>query len=128
MLIYFHVQMGDRWWEAEHPCISFSCSDEGIQRDTKVCPAENCQEVLNPATTVTQYLTCDVVLTDFCDTRRTGYGIINTAALHVSPIKTCEDMFDHHWLSKGGKMIHWCYRQPELRTKADQHERHRRQL
>lgn len=82
--------MGDRWWDAEHPCISFSCSDEGIQKVTEVCPAENCQEVLNPsaaATTVTQYLRCDVVLTDFCDTRRTGYGIINTAASHVSPIK-----------------------------------------
>lgn len=86
--------MGDRWWEAEHPCMSFSCSAEGIQTVTKVCPAETCQEVRNPsiaATTVTQYLTCDAVLTDFCDTRRTGYGIINTAALHVSPIKTCEN-------------------------------------
>lgn len=86
--------MGDRWWEAEQPCMSFSCSNEGIQTVAKVCPEENCQEVLNPstaATTVTQYLTCDVVLTDFCDTRRIGSGIINTAALHVSPIKTCEN-------------------------------------
>lgn len=86
--------MGDRWQEAEHPCMSFTCSAEGIQTVTKVCPAETCQEVRNPstgATTLTQYLTCNVVLTAFCDTRGTGYGIINTAALHVSPIKTCEN-------------------------------------
>ncbi|XP_029681304.1 mucin-2-like [Takifugu rubripes] len=37
-------KMGDRWWEAEQPCMSFSCSNEGIQTVTKVCPEENCQE------------------------------------------------------------------------------------
>lgn len=43
--IYFLVQMGDTWWDTNHPCISFSCSGEGIQTVSKVCPVENCQEV-----------------------------------------------------------------------------------
>ncbi|KAI3366869.1 hypothetical protein L3Q82_009520 [Scortum barcoo] len=40
-------KMGDRWKDVAHPCMSFSCSKEGIQTETKVCPGENCQEVLH---------------------------------------------------------------------------------
>lgn len=59
VLIYLRVQMGDRWWAEEHPCMSFSCSEEGIQMVTKICPAEHCQEVLNISTAATQYLRSD---------------------------------------------------------------------
>lgn len=90
-IIYFGVQMGDMWWDADHPCMSFSCSDEGIQTVTKVCPVENCEEVLNTFTALTtaaQYFISEVVFTIyFCNLRRTGYGISNTAALHVRQIK-----------------------------------------
>lgn len=54
----FMLQMGDMWWDADHPCMTFSCSDKGIQTVTKICPVENCQEVLNTftaSTTATQY-------------------------------------------------------------------------
>ncbi|XP_051247766.1 mucin-2-like isoform X4 [Dicentrarchus labrax] len=37
-------EVGDRWKDAAHPCMSFSCSKEGIQTETRVCPTENCQE------------------------------------------------------------------------------------
>ncbi|XP_059182325.1 mucin-2-like [Centropristis striata] len=37
-------QVGERWKDAARPCVSFSCSTEGIQTETKVCPAEECQE------------------------------------------------------------------------------------
>nr|XP_046234851.1 mucin-2-like [Scatophagus argus] len=37
-------KVGDRWKDAAHPCVSFNCSTEGIQTETRVCPAENCQE------------------------------------------------------------------------------------
>lgn len=43
--IYFHVQIGDVWWDTDRPCMSFNCSEEGVQTVTKVCPVENCQEV-----------------------------------------------------------------------------------
>ncbi|XP_030576610.1 mucin-19-like [Archocentrus centrarchus] len=35
---------GDKWMDPAHPCVSFSCSKEGIQTETKVCPEENCPE------------------------------------------------------------------------------------
>ncbi|XP_045928606.1 mucin-5B [Micropterus dolomieu] len=37
-------KVGDRWKDAAHSCISFSCSKEGIKTETRVCPKENCQE------------------------------------------------------------------------------------
>ncbi|XP_071057865.1 mucin-2-like isoform X3 [Pseudochaenichthys georgianus] len=37
-------KMGDRWRDAAHPCTSFSCSKDGIQIVTQVCPTEECQE------------------------------------------------------------------------------------
>ncbi|XP_045928607.1 mucin-2-like [Micropterus dolomieu] len=37
-------KVGDRWKDAAHSCISFSCSKEGIKTETRVCPTENCQE------------------------------------------------------------------------------------
>ncbi|XP_044042781.1 mucin-5B-like isoform X2 [Siniperca chuatsi] len=37
-------KVGDRWKDTAHPCMSFSCSKEGIQTETTVCPKENCQE------------------------------------------------------------------------------------
>ncbi|XP_071370357.1 mucin-6 [Centroberyx affinis] len=36
--------MGDTWKDAAYPCMSFSCSREGIQTDTMVCPNESCPE------------------------------------------------------------------------------------
>ncbi|XP_029318410.1 mucin-2 [Cottoperca gobio] len=36
--------MGDRWKDAAHPCTSYSCSKEGIQTETRLCPTEECQE------------------------------------------------------------------------------------
>uniref|UniRef100_A0A3B4XVT0 Mucin-5B-like n=1 Tax=Seriola lalandi dorsalis TaxID=1841481 RepID=A0A3B4XVT0_SERLL len=38
-------KVGDTWKDATHPCMSFSCSKEGIQTETRVCPKENCPEV-----------------------------------------------------------------------------------
>ncbi|KAK5849188.1 hypothetical protein PBY51_008848 [Eleginops maclovinus] len=35
---------GDRWKDATYPCTAFSCSEEGIQTLTKVCPTEECLE------------------------------------------------------------------------------------
>ncbi|XP_065325580.1 apomucin-like [Pelmatolapia mariae] len=35
---------GDKWTDPAHPCKSFSCSKEGIQTETKVCPKESCPE------------------------------------------------------------------------------------
>lgn len=99
--------MGDRWWEAEDPCISFSCSDEGIQTVTKVCPAETCQEVLNPSTAATSYTILDM-------RRRTDWFLWHQEDRiwdHQHCCYTCksnqnlwklEDMFDH-WLSKVGE-------------------------
>lgn len=102
--------MGDRWWEAEQPCISFSCSDEGIQTVTKVCPAETCQEVLNPstaATTVTQYLTCDVVLMYWFlwhqEDRIWDHQHCCYTCKSNQNLWKLDGMFDHHWLSKGGE-------------------------
>ncbi|XP_031721465.1 mucin-19 [Anarrhichthys ocellatus] len=43
----YHQQtykIGDRWKDAAHPCISFSCSKEGIQTETRVCPQDKCPE------------------------------------------------------------------------------------
>ncbi|XP_054862830.1 mucin-19-like isoform X1 [Amphiprion ocellaris] len=37
-------KVGDRWKDAAHPCMSFSCSKEGVEMETKVCPRENCSE------------------------------------------------------------------------------------
>ncbi|XP_023278689.1 mucin-5B-like [Seriola lalandi dorsalis] len=37
-------KVGDTWKDATHPCMSFSCSKEGIQTETRVCPKENCPE------------------------------------------------------------------------------------
>ncbi|XP_068611580.1 mucin-6 [Brachionichthys hirsutus] len=35
-------QLGDKWRDTSYPCTSFSCSIEGVQTDTKVCPTEHC--------------------------------------------------------------------------------------
>uniref|UniRef100_UPI0037E9A684 mucin-2-like n=1 Tax=Semicossyphus pulcher TaxID=241346 RepID=UPI0037E9A684 len=37
-------KVGDRWYDAAHPCMSFTCGKEGVQSATKVCPTEHCQE------------------------------------------------------------------------------------
>ncbi|XP_069556033.1 mucin-6 [Brachyistius frenatus] len=37
-------KVGDRWKDAAHPCVSFSCSREGVQTETRVCPTESCPE------------------------------------------------------------------------------------
>ncbi|XP_070710318.1 mucin-5B-like [Pempheris klunzingeri] len=37
-------EVGDRWKDAAHPCVTFSCSKEGVQTETRVCPQEFCQE------------------------------------------------------------------------------------
>uniref|UniRef100_A0A671Y2K1 VWFD domain-containing protein n=1 Tax=Sparus aurata TaxID=8175 RepID=A0A671Y2K1_SPAAU len=39
--------VGDGWMDTSRPCTSFNCTTEGIQTETRVCPAENCQEVLH---------------------------------------------------------------------------------
>ncbi|XP_073337244.1 mucin-6 [Pagrus major] len=36
--------VGDRWKDNTRPCMSFSCTKEGIQTETRVCPTEHCQE------------------------------------------------------------------------------------
>ncbi|XP_036978240.1 mucin-19 isoform X3 [Acanthopagrus latus] len=36
--------VGDRWMDTTRPCLLFNCTNEGIQTETRVCPAENCQE------------------------------------------------------------------------------------
>uniref|UniRef100_A0A4W6E1Q7 VWFD domain-containing protein n=1 Tax=Lates calcarifer TaxID=8187 RepID=A0A4W6E1Q7_LATCA len=38
-------KVGDTWKDAAHPCMSLSCSREGVQTETRVCPTENCPEV-----------------------------------------------------------------------------------
>ncbi|XP_078099338.1 mucin 5e [Sander vitreus] len=38
-------KVGDRWTDAAHPCLSYNCSKEGIQTETRVCPTVECQEV-----------------------------------------------------------------------------------
>uniref|UniRef100_A0A8D0CVG8 Mucin 6, oligomeric mucus/gel-forming n=1 Tax=Sander lucioperca TaxID=283035 RepID=A0A8D0CVG8_SANLU len=40
-------KVGDRWTDAAHPCLSYNCSSEGIQTETRVCPTVKCQEVLH---------------------------------------------------------------------------------
>ncbi|XP_060936361.1 mucin-19-like [Limanda limanda] len=37
-------KVGDTWKDAAHPCMSFSCSIEGIQTERRNCPKENCSE------------------------------------------------------------------------------------
>ncbi|XP_039648190.1 mucin-19-like isoform X2 [Perca fluviatilis] len=37
-------KVGDRWTDAAHPCMSYNCSIEGIQTETRVCPTVECQE------------------------------------------------------------------------------------
>ncbi|XP_047192426.1 mucin-2 [Scophthalmus maximus] len=37
-------KVGDTWKNSTHPCVLFSCSIEGIETETKVCPRENCSE------------------------------------------------------------------------------------
>ncbi|XP_056132665.1 mucin-19-like [Lampris incognitus] len=32
-------KVGDRWTDASHPCMSYSCSTEGIQTETRLCPS-----------------------------------------------------------------------------------------
>uniref|UniRef100_A0A7N6AA61 Mucin-19-like n=1 Tax=Anabas testudineus TaxID=64144 RepID=A0A7N6AA61_ANATE len=53
-------KVGDKWKDAAHPCMSFSCSTEGIQTETKVCPKENCREVQPAHITVffSTYIPC----------------------------------------------------------------------
>ncbi|XP_024864789.1 mucin-19 isoform X2 [Kryptolebias marmoratus] len=43
----YHEQtfnVGDRWTDANQPCVSFTCTTEGTQTETRVCPAESCPE------------------------------------------------------------------------------------
>ncbi|XP_047194625.1 mucin-19 [Hippoglossus stenolepis] len=42
-------KVGVTWKDAAHPCMSFSCSREGIQTERRICPKENCPEVLDPS-------------------------------------------------------------------------------
>ncbi|XP_056281300.1 mucin-2-like [Pseudoliparis swirei] len=37
-------QVGDRWKDADHPCMSFHCIKEGIHTETRVCPEDKCPE------------------------------------------------------------------------------------
>lgn len=37
-------KVGDQWTDPTRPCVSFSCSKEGIQIETKVCSNESCPE------------------------------------------------------------------------------------
>ncbi|XP_062238866.1 mucin-2-like isoform X2 [Platichthys flesus] len=37
-------KVGVTWKDAAHPCMSFSCSIEGIQTERRICPKENCPE------------------------------------------------------------------------------------
>ncbi|XP_034720016.1 mucin-19-like [Etheostoma cragini] len=37
-------KVGDRWTDAAHTCMSYNCSKEGIQTETRVCPTVQCQE------------------------------------------------------------------------------------
>ncbi|KAM7378048.1 hypothetical protein PAMA_013107 [Pampus argenteus] len=37
-------KVGDRWKDAAHLGISFTCGKEGIQTETEVCPSKNCPE------------------------------------------------------------------------------------
>uniref|UniRef100_A0A8C5DCD2 Mucin-2-like n=1 Tax=Gouania willdenowi TaxID=441366 RepID=A0A8C5DCD2_GOUWI len=39
-------QICDKWRNASHPCLSFSCSEDGIQTETRVCPKEHCPEIV----------------------------------------------------------------------------------
>uniref|UniRef100_A0A8C4DQJ3 Mucin-19 n=1 Tax=Dicentrarchus labrax TaxID=13489 RepID=A0A8C4DQJ3_DICLA len=51
----------NRWKDAAHPCMSFSCSKEGIQTETRVCPTENCQEVLHTFCSVPSANNCNIL-------------------------------------------------------------------
>ncbi|XP_075328708.1 uncharacterized protein LOC142385910 [Odontesthes bonariensis] len=37
-------QVGDGWKDPAQPCMSFNCTEEGIQTETRVCPTESCFE------------------------------------------------------------------------------------
>ncbi|XP_042367602.1 mucin-19-like [Plectropomus leopardus] len=37
-------KVGDKWTDAAHPCVSYNCSKDGIQTETRVCPTEDSQE------------------------------------------------------------------------------------
>ncbi|XP_078021284.1 mucin-2-like [Epinephelus lanceolatus] len=37
-------RVGDRWKDAAHPCMTYTCSKEGIQTETRVCPTQDCPE------------------------------------------------------------------------------------
>ncbi|XP_053270891.1 mucin-2 [Pleuronectes platessa] len=37
-------KVGVTWKDAAYPCMSFSCSIEGIQTERRICPKENCPE------------------------------------------------------------------------------------
>lgn len=37
-------KLGDQWSDPAEPCVSFICSPEGIQNETRVCPPQNCPE------------------------------------------------------------------------------------
>ncbi|KAG7215942.1 hypothetical protein INR49_031538, partial [Caranx melampygus] len=37
-------KVGDTWKDPTHPCVSLSCTTEGVQTQTRVCPTENCPE------------------------------------------------------------------------------------
>ncbi|XP_068443121.1 mucin-6 [Clinocottus analis] len=57
-------QVGDRWRDADHPCMSHQCSREGVQTETRVCPQDKCPEVtginvtINNCTAVMQIPVC----------------------------------------------------------------------
>lgn len=42
---YLWLQIGDTWTDAANPCTTFSCSKNGVQAGSPVCPAVYCPEV-----------------------------------------------------------------------------------
>ncbi|XP_074554297.1 mucin-6 [Halichoeres trimaculatus] len=37
-------KVGDRWRDRDHPCMSFTCSKDGVQAESKACTTKNCSE------------------------------------------------------------------------------------
>uniref|UniRef100_A0A665X7E0 Mucin 6, oligomeric mucus/gel-forming n=1 Tax=Echeneis naucrates TaxID=173247 RepID=A0A665X7E0_ECHNA len=54
-------KVGDTWKDATNPCLSLSCTKDGVHTETKVCPRENCPEVQIRL----DYINCSMICNKF---------------------------------------------------------------
>ncbi|KAK5621653.1 hypothetical protein CRENBAI_023918 [Crenichthys baileyi] len=90
--------LGDTWKDATDPCISFICTVEGIQRESRVSPTESCSE----GNSIWNNENCCFTCNQTCAPKLSKINVNIDDCSTVVEVPVCEG----HCLSEPGVLIH----------------------